>query len=220
MKRANQPTPKIVQETDAVAALFDFTDVQTNLRIDGTDDQPLVNTLIGAVTKKIESYLGIKLLTQVWSVYFDYFPFSPREDKWWDGVRDGALSELYSPERFLELPFGPCQTVSQFYTFDNADATYSFDSTNYNVDTIGSQAKIALRIGCVWPATVLRPINGIKIKGTYGYGSLNSQVPAPIVQAARHMVTTLYENRGDITFDQPFSPMAQMLLEPYRRMRV
>ncbi len=219
MKRANQPTPKIFQETDSVAALFDFTDVQTNLRIDGTTDSTLINNLISAVTKKIETYTGLKLLTQVWSVYFDFFPFSPREDKWWDGVRDGALTELYSSERFLELPFGPCQTVSQFITYDNQDATFSFDATNYAVDTIGPQTRIALRIGCVWPSTVIRPLNGIKIKGTYGYGSAAS-VPQPIIEAAKIMVTNLYENRGDVSIDKPFPAMAQMLLESYRRMRV
>lgn len=219
MKRVNQPTPKIVQETDSVAALLDFTDVQTNLRIDGTVDQPLVNSLISAVTKKIEAYTGLKLITQVWSVYFDYLPFSPNEDAWWDGVREGALSELYSSERFLELPFGPCQTISQFLTFDNADGTFSFDATNYVVDTIGPKCKIALRIGCVWPATVIRPVNGIKIKGTYGFGTVAS-VPAPIVEAAKIMVSKLYENRGDVKIEQPFPTTAQMLLEPYRTWRL
>lgn len=216
MKRCNQPTPKLRLETDSTAYLVDWTEMQTALRLDGTADQALVQNLVLAVSKKIEQYTGLILLSQVWSIFFDYFPFSAAEDKWWDGVRDGAISELFSSERYLELPFGPCQTISQFLTFDNADSSYSFDSSNFNVDMVGPQSKLALRIGCVWPATVLRPLNAIQIKGTFGYGT----VPRPILEAAKIMVTDLYENRGDTSHEVAIPTTAQMFLEPYRRIRV
>lgn len=213
--------PKTFQESDATpAALFDFTEAQTFLRIDGTTDQTLVESLISATTKRVEEFLGRKLITQVWSIYYDFFPRESNEEAWWDGVRDGAISELSSPIRSIELPFGPCQSLYYLRTIDETDGTQNINATTYSLDTISSRPIIALKSGGVWPSTLLRPVNGVHVKGTFGYGSTGASVPAPIKEAIKIMVAKLYEHRGDLKIEDPFPATAQMLLEPYTTWRV
>lgn len=216
-----QPTPKMVQETDVTpAAVLDFTEVQTFLRLDGTTDQSLVNSLIEAVTKKIEDYTGRKFITQVWSVYYDFFPKTSKEEAWWDGVRDGAISELYAPIRFLELPFGPCQSAYFVKTYDESDAASTFDASLYKVEQYSANPKVSLKSGGTWPSGVLRPTNGIQVKATFGYGSTGASVPAPIREAIKIMVAKLYEHRGDEVTTDAIPKTAQVLLENYRTWRL
>ncbi len=217
------PIPKLFLETDATQAVLDFTEVQAHLRLDGTTDQVLVESLISGVTKKIEAIIGRKLTAQVWSIYFDFWPCSPKQDAYWDGTRDGAISELYAPVRELELPFGPCQSLSFIHAIDQTDGTTNFDSSMFSVDTISPIPIIALKVGATWPAILLRSVNGIHIKGTFGMYS----VPEDIKQAVRLSVAKMYENRGDNPSGEFFGfssfalpPTAQYLLEPYRRIRI
>src|SRR4051812_13461526 len=76
--------------------ILSYSDIQTFLRIDGTVDQPLVESLIKGVTKRIESFIDRKIVTQTWSIYFDWFPFKEKADSWWDGERQGSIKELYA----------------------------------------------------------------------------------------------------------------------------
>ncbi len=214
------PVPKPVIESDVTpSSIVDYSEIQSHLRLDGTDDQTLVENLISAVTNKIESSIGRKLITQVWSIYYDFFPRKDKADAWWDGQRDGVPSDLYTNIGHLELPFGPCQTVSFFRTYDESDSTSSFDASLYSVDLISGFPKIALKSGSVWPTTVLRPVNGIHIKATFGYGA-KAAVPAQIKEACKIMVANLYQNRGDGSLDEAIPTTAQMLLEPFKKWRI
>jgi hypothetical protein len=197
------------------SAVLDFTDIQTHLRIDGTTDAALVASLISGVTKRVESFLDRKLTSQVWSIYYDYFPRTVNQDAWWDGTKDGAVSLLYSQERFLELPFGPCITVSSVATFDETDGSTAMDASNYSVDTISPRPKIALKSGGVWPSTTLRPVNGVKVTATFGYGTA-AEVPQDIKEAIKIAVSNFYEHRGDAEMTDALPKTAEMLLEPYK----
>lgn len=215
------PTPKAKMESDVTPArVLDYTEVQSYLRLDGTDDQPLVLGLIDAVTSRVEEFIGRKLISQVWSIYYDFFPKADKQDAWWDGVRDGAPQDLYAQINHLNLPFGPCSTVSFFRTYDENDSTYAFDSSLYTLDTISGKPKIALKIGQTWPSTTIRPVNGIHIKGTFGFGTASSAVPQAIKEAVKITVANLYEHRGEMKPDEGLPSTAQMLLGPFRRWKV
>lgn len=198
----------------APGAVLSYADIQSHLKLDGSADQTLVEALISVATKKVENFLSRKLVTQHWSIYFDRFPSTYKEDLWWDGERDGAISELYAPIREIELPFGPCQSVSFVRAYDQTDGTTALDASSYTVDTKGPFGRVALKIGSVWPSVTLRPINGVHIRGIFGFGSA-SQVPQDMVHAVKMTVAKFYEERGDNA--NAGLPMgAQSLLEPYR----
>lgn len=207
-------------------AALSYSDIQDHLKLDGTTDQALVESLVSAVTKRIEQYIDCKIITQHWSIYYDNFPMGEKKDQWWDGVRDGHIGDLFAPINKIELPFGPCQSITYLKTFDQDDNGTVFSSSNYSVDTKSRVGRLALKIGQVWPVTILRSVNGVQIRGVFGFGGTES-VPLDIKQALKISVAKLYESRGDEAEDQRanLSPTtipatAQMLLEPYRRWKL
>lgn len=200
------------------SAVMAYTDIQVHLRLDGTTDQTLVEGMISAVTKRIESFIDQKLMTQVWSIFYDKFPTENADDQdaWWDGEQVGHVNSLSKSIRKLELPFGPCTSVSFIKTFDESDGTYTMDGSLYSVDYIGPRPVIALKSGNSWPSTTLRPVNGIQVQATFGMSS----VPEDIKSAMKICVSRLYENRGDAIENFVFPSTALLLLDPYKNWKV
>lgn len=173
--------------------------------------------MIAAARARVEAFLDRKLITQTWHIYFDCFPASSR-NVWWDGVRDISISELVSPKRAIDLPFGPMISLDAFATFDDVTPDpIPFDVANFQVDTSGPIGRIALKIGATWPATVLRGVNGIRVTGKFGYGEPN-QVPNDIILALKMYVADMYEHRGDEE-KRSMPSSAVTLLEPYRYLK-
>lgn len=204
--------------------------VKEFLRVDGTTEDSLITNQIKAVTRRLEALADRKFVTQTWEIYFDYFPSSVVDD-WWDGVREGALSMITKSKPFIDLPFGPLQSITSFETFNEAAPTTPvvFPATNYTADTKGPFGRIALNTGAIWPTDVLIPVNGIKITGVFGFGAgyipavdptpaVESTIPEDIQEAIKQMVAVTYEHRGD---ELPKIPAnVAMLIEPYRRFKV
>jgi hypothetical protein len=183
------------------------------LRVDLNEDDALITAMITAVTKKVESIIGRKLITQEWETYLDRWPLG-RKNMWFDGTREMAISELVSEKKYIELPFGPMQATDfKLETFDNDDVAYEMPSTDYVLDTAGPRGRVSLKLGSVWPTTVLRPINGIKITATYGVDDA-SDVQDDIKLAIKVWLAVMYEHRGDESeIKCPY--LAESLLEPY-----
>lgn len=188
------------------------------LRVDLTEDDELIKSLIGAVTRKIESLIDRKLIKQTWQIYWDKWPYSNR-NKWWDGVREMHINQLVAEKRDLEMPFGPMLVESngsnfKLETFDNDDVAYIMPSSDYVLDSAGPRGRLALRMGSVWPTTVLRPINGIRVTADFGYGT-KEQIPDDIKLALKMWVSSCYEHRGDES-EIKCPNLALSMLEPFR----
>lgn len=200
------------------ARILSYADIQDHLKLDGSADQTVVESLIDAATLRLEQFIDRKLITQHWSIYFDCFPRDYKKDDWWDGARDGHVSSISSADGVIELPFGPCQSVAFINAYDQTDGTTVVNSSAYQVDTISSLARIALRLGSIWPSLTLRPMNGVHVRGVFGIGSA-SIIPQDIKQALKITVASFYEKRGDNS-DPGIPTGAQNLLEPYRRWKL
>lgn len=215
------PIATPVLETEGTPVLS-YSDIQNHLKLDGSADQTLVESLITVATKRVEQFIGRKLTSQEWSIYFDEFP-SAKNDIWFDGMRDGHISQLSTYNVPLEVPFGPCSSIAFVRGYDSTDGTIAVDASNYQVDTFGPLTKIALRLGGQWPSATLRPLNGVHVKGTFGLGGTAS-VPLDIKHAIKIVVANLYENRGDNQSKSSdddsaggaIPKLAQTLLESYR----
>lgn len=218
--------PKLI--TAPVLLPVGLEEVKTYLRVDGSTEDSLITAAILSATIRLEEMCERKFVTQTWDIYFDYFAGTHKND-WWDGEREGAISMLYSPIKHIDLPFGPLQSVTGFYTYDDDGTEYEFSSSSYVVDTISPQGRVSLKLGQTWPSTVLRATNGIKIRGVFGYGvgytvspAAASLVPVNIQQAILLTVGKIYENRGD-SQDAEFLTIpntAMMLLGPYMKVKV
>lgn len=202
------------------SALLSYADVQEHLKLDGSADQTLVQTIITAATRRLEAYTGRKFMRQHWSIYYDNFPQLYKDSAWWDGSKDGAVSELYdASENPIELPFGPCMSVTFVRAYDRTDGSVVMDSSTYQLDSVGPVGRIALRSGSTWPTTTLRALNGVHIRGIFGMGTAASVISDEIKHAAKITVAAMYENRGD-TSDGKIPSLAQTLLEPFKLWRL
>lgn len=155
-----------------------------------------------------------KIISQKWDVYFDHWPRTYKSNQWWDGVKEMAVSELTSTYGELKLPLGKLISVEEFNTYGDDGTPILFSNTSYVVDTSGPSGRIALKLGQVWPTTVLRAVNGIEIKATFGMFNSAAAVSEDIKHAVKSFVAQMYEHRGD---ENPKIPgAALMLLEPYK----
>lgn len=184
-----------VQITEPSVEPVTLAEVKTYLRIDTNEDDNLITMLLKSARKLLEAELGMKFISQQWDFYTDEWGLC-KKAPWWDGVRDGAVSELYSKEA-IELPFGRIISLDAFNTYADDDVAVDAGVSNYSVDKFAKQGRIALKNGQTWPTTVLRPVAGIQIRCTLGFGTAASDVPADIKQAIMEIVSHSYENRGD-----------------------
>lgn len=188
-------------------------DAKTFLRVDGSTEDNLIQAQIKGATQRLEALTDRKFFTQTWDIFYDTFPFS-YSDEWWDGVREGTLSQFKNYVNHLDLPFGPLQSVTGVYTYDDGGTETTFSSTNYVIDNVGPYGKVVLKSGSVWPTDQLRTVNGVKVRAVFGWAT----VPDDIIEALKQLVAVMYEHRGD---ELPKIPATvSMLVEPYRRFKV
>lgn len=223
-----KPIPTTVLVTPPADLAVTLEQTKLFLRIDNDVEDDTINILIKAAITRIEKYIDHKLITQTWDILFDRFPCSGSSElDGMTGVVDASRSVLSGGGGKIYLPIGRVQSITSFHTFDDAGTSYLFDASQYVVDTSSLQGRISLKLGGVWPATVLRTLNGIKIRAVVGYGTSPESIPEPITHALLLTIAKLYENRGDSSDGEFFGfagftlpNTAMMLLEPYRKIKV
>lgn len=210
-----RPNTKLVTGPTIPAELL--TSVKSYLRITSASEDALLGVLQKAAIKLVEKEINRKLFNQTWVTYFDNFLGAAKND-WFDGTREGSVSEMFNCREWFELPFYNASSISSFKTYDDDDTDYTFSSASYFLDDARRSARVVLRSGSTWPTTVLRPANGIEITAVFGYGTDLTDIPEDI-QAAHLMITAyMYEHRGDEVTEIPGTALA--LLEEYRNYRV
>lgn len=184
------------------------TDAKAFLRIDSTAEDDLIAELIAAAREFCEEYTRRKFISTGCTLTLDRFPYSHNE-KWWDGVREIAMSELRGACDYIKLPFAPVVSVASLTSYDVDNTSAVFDSSNYSVDTVGS--RIYLNQNSQWPSNI-RDFNAVSIVYTAGYGATPADVPSAIRHAIKLTVAAMYDNRE--CFELP--AMAKSALQPYR----
>jgi len=152
-------------------------EVKTHLRVDGEADDSLINSLILSARQYAEKFQSRALLTQTWELTLDHFPAMP-----------------------FRLPLPPLQSVDEISYTDYAGNTTVIDAADYVVDTASFLGRIDHAFGKYWPSVTLRPINGVKITFTAGYGDTAADVPDMTKQAMKVLIGHWYENRQAIVF--------------------
>lgn len=137
-----------------------------------TDDDQLIDALIGAATRWSESYCNRKWLTQTCTEVFDQFPAMIRP-RW-----------------------SPLIAVTSISYIDSAGATQTLDAAEYQVDEVTEPGRIAPAYGESWPST-RSDLNAVTLVYTAGYGSAGSDVPPDVRTAISMLAGSLYENRED-----------------------
>lgn len=151
-----------------------LSEAKAQCRVDGTQDDALLTSLIVAARLVAEIQLGRALITQTLRLLCDEVPESDR----------------------LELPRAPLQSITHIKTYDDADVATTFASSSYFADTASQPGRLVLRQGSGWPQPA-RNANGFEVQYVAGYGSTASDVPMPIKQGILAHVAHLYRHRGD-----------------------
>jgi uncharacterized phiE125 gp8 family phage protein len=188
-----------VQSTAPAAEPVTVTELRDYLRETATGlPDSVAEDLIAEAREMIENNTGLALITQEWTLALDHWPNGASEP-WWDGVQQGAISELYSGRyaRSLDLPRYPLQAVDSVTVYDEASNSTSVTvSTVFDVDTYRTPGRITLKSGQTWPVA-LRAQNAIIVVYTSGYGDASTDVPAALRRAVKQVAAYLYTHRGD-----------------------
>lgn len=134
-------------------------EAKLHLRVDHTDEDALIQSLIVTSRLQIEAALGIALLEQSWRIVRDAWP----------------LSDV------VDLPLHPVRVVTAVSILDAAGAAQVLDPIGYVLEAAARPPRLVTRSG-YWPAPGARA-GGIQIDVEAGYGPTANDVPAPLRQA-------------------------------------
>lgn len=167
------------------------------LRIDGTNEDTLVDSLIIAARQQAETFTGRALCTQTWDLVLDQFP---------------------GDDAPIDVPLPPLQSVTSITYLDTNGTTQTLSSSVYIVDSKNEPGRIALAVGESWPDTQADRINAVTVRFVCGYGAADA-VPEGIKTAIKLLVSHWFEHRepvvvGSISSELPQS--VEMLLWQHR----
>ena len=174
-------------------------EAKAHLRVDFSDEDTYIDTLIVTARKYCEAYCNRVFITQTW-----------RQN----------LNEWTNP---ILLKVNPVISVTSLKYYDTSEAqqTITDSSANYQKDLNSDVAKIYEGLTNSFPA-IGSTINPIEIITVCGYGAA-SDVPDDIKHAIKLMVSHLYENRDMVNVplnnqasDIPMPTAVKYLLTRYR----
>jgi len=210
LRRGIDPSPwRLVRYSAPSVEPVTLAEAKSHLRVDHTDEDTLIGTLIQAAREQIDgagTYLGRCLVEQTWDLKLDWFP---------------------SNDAPITIPLAPLRSITLISYTDSDGAAQTLAASVYQ--TVGVDAHAG---GYVleayeqsWPATRDIP-EAITIRFLAGYASTGSpadyraNIPQPIKQALLLMVSDMYHQRQ--TFGSanlrpvPMSTTVMDLLEHYR----
>ncbi len=155
--------------TKAEAKLF--------LKVDHTDDDALIDSMIIAARVHAEKYTSRVFITQTWQFFLNNFPSNNND---------------------IILPKPPLISVTsvKFTDEDNVQVTFSVD--NYSISTNSIRGSIILNPDKEWPSDTLHTANPIEIEFVAGYGEETTDISELLRSAMLLSIADLYETRQDI----------------------
>ena len=151
-------------------------EAKLHCRIDIDDDDVLVAGLISTAREHLEqiSRPQVAMTSQRWLYVSDTWPASDT----------------------IELRPYPLLTVDEVRYTDDAGVERIIASSAYQVDTHSQPGRLHMIDG--WPSATLRPLNGLEIELTAGYGVDVLSPPLQLRQAVLLLVGHWYENRETV----------------------
>jgi uncharacterized phiE125 gp8 family phage protein len=181
------------------------------LRVDSSDEDTLIDTLIATARQIVEDFTGRAIITQTWKLTLDKWPLDCRGWLAW-------LEVNTSTERAILLPRSPLASVTSVkYYPDDLGAQATLSASTYRVITGTLPGAVFLKSSEDWPVLDIRP-DAVEIIFVAGAADATT-TPKQLTHAILLLVAHLYENRapvnvGNIVNEIPFTVRA--LLESQR----
>lgn len=156
--------------TPAAVEPITLTEAKAHLKVDHTDDDILITSLIVAAREHAEGFQNRALVTQTWELVLDAWP---RGDS-------------------IDMPLPPLQSVTSIKYKDTEGVESTWAATNYIVDIDSFKGRVALAYGISWPSESLYPVGAIRIRFVAGYG-LAVSVPEMTKAALKFGVQLNYD---------------------------
>ena len=172
-------------------------EAKLHLRVDISDDDAYIGTLITAAREWVEAYLDRTLITT-----------------------QLILRAAEFPTEELELARPPMATAGTttavVITYTLADTTTATLSTAlYRVDRTTTPGNVAPIINGTWPSDVIEDANAVAVTYWAGYGPTSASVPATIRHAMLMLIGHWYEQRSAVltaTISKPLEFAVESLL--------
>ena len=159
-------------------------EAKTHLRIDTSDDDTYIDTLVAAARRWAETFTERAFVTQTWVWKLDAFP------------NNG------DPFR---VPYPPLSSVTSITYLDVDGDSQTLETSVHEVDIATQPGRIALKWDQVWP--IVRSGNVIDVVTmtfVAGYGDA-SDVPDEIKHAIKIVTAHLYVNREPVVVGAPIA---------------
>lgn len=166
-------------------------DAKVHLKVDGNDEDDLIESLITAAREMVEKITHRSLIEQTRVAKMDYFPISDT----------------------ITLPFGPVSEITSVEYYDEDEVLQTLSASDYWTDLDSDIPRIVIKDS--WPETEDMP-NAVQIEYVCGYGDSGASVPKPLIRAMYLIIGHLYENReqvGEIKHELPYG--ANFLISNY-----
>lgn len=165
------------------------------LRVEGSDEDSLIQALIIAARLTVESEIGLVLLAQNWRIVGDQWPAGET----------------------IPMPIGRLISVAGGRVFAADGSSQSMAPTDFEI--VKGEERDAVR-PLLRPGPG-RSRGGIEIDVRLGFGEFANQVPEPLRLAVRQLIAHWFENRGDAAIVERGLPASvRTLLKPFRRLRL
>ncbi len=172
----------LTRQTPPAVEPVTLAEAKAHLRVDTSDDDTYIGTLITAAREWCEQYLDRTLVHTQWVMRFDTFP--P------DGTQD---IELPRPPMVMS---GTATAVTVTFT-QEAGPTSTYSTAEYRVDRNATPGAILPIYGSTWTPH-RQDDNAISVTWWAGYGASGSSVPAAIRHAILMLVGHWYEFRTSV----------------------
>lgn len=174
--------------TDASVEPVTLADMKEFMKVDLSDENDIITSMIKSARISIENYCGIGLTTKTYDYYFD------------------EVSDV------IKLPLPPLQSVT---TFVYNDLTYSeteISSDYYKVFSFDRNEGEIIKLPTYTYPSDIPSYRAFRVRFVNGYGDDATDVPSTIVEALKLTVSHWFENRES----QSLPPEAIRLIQQYK----
>ena len=169
--------PNEISISVAASALLTTAEAKTHLRVDSSDEDTYIDTIVATATKFCENYTARQIMRATIIAKFGGFPSSSSEA--------------------VHLPFGQLVSIGSIAYKDSAGDSQTWTSSKYQANTYAQPGYILPVENESYPDTQDRTWDAVTITFDAGWTS-TALVPADIKHAVKLMVSYYFENRGTV----------------------
>lgn len=183
-------------------------DAKAHLRIDTPDEDTLLQSLILTSRLHIEVALGLALITQTWSCFFDRWPTSqgmrglPLQPAGVLVTVPDGLAKHYGLGDVVTLPLRPVKSVDAIRVYAEDGTFLTLPLAGFTCDLLSTTPRV-IRNQMTSTPVPGRRLNGLEFAVTCGFGPTPNDIPAPIRQALLLLVAHWYEHRDPTEIGTP-----------------